>query len=260
LAHYYKLNGDTCYEVVGKNGKTRGTTIADARKLKLVPSVTTVMDVQSKPALIFWLQNQLIEACIDTPFYHGLWDKEEYKKYLITQSKKVREAAAQRGNEVHDLMENYFKDGYGNHEETNVATKLIRETFINYEWIPEASFAHTDGFGGRVDLYGHDGKGNYVIIDYKTKDKDEIGKIVQYDDHKIQLAAYQVGLKLPETTRRFNLFISVHKDTLGECKLIECNQFDKFINLFYALLEVWKIKNNYDPKELFNDRKSAPRL
>lgn len=252
MTHWYDLSGTPRYTLIGKNGKERSTTITDARKLKFVPSVTGIIDVQSKPALIMWLQNQIIEACINMPFYSGLNDSAEYKKYIIGQSKRVAEKAAKRGNEVHDMLESYFTIGHGNHKEINVATRLIQETFVNYTWIPEASFAHTDGFGGRVDLYGHDGQGNYVIIDYKTKDKDDIGKIVQYDDHKIQLAAYQVGLKLPSNTRRFNLFISVHEDTLGECKLIECKQFDKFKDLFYALLNVWKLKNNYNSEEIFN--------
>ena len=163
------------------------------------------------------------------------------------------EEAAKKGNEVHDLLENYFKDGHGDYKVINTATRLIKETFVNYEWIPEASFAHRHGFGGRVDLHGHDGKGNYVIIDYKTKDKEDLAKVEQYDDHKIQLAAYQVGLQLPESTRRFNLFISVHEESLGECKLVECKQFDKFRNLFYALMNVYQIKNNYYPQELFDN-------
>lgn len=247
MGHYYGIDGSPQYEIIGKNGKKRGTNITDARRLGLVPSVTEIMGVQAKPALIMWIQNQLIEACIDTPFYSGLWTKEEYKKYLIGQSKRVGEAAAKRGNEIHDSMESYIKTNLtdDNVEYTHDAIQLLGNQFDGYTWIAEKSFAHPDGFGGRVDLHGYDTKGNYVVIDFKTKDKTNEKDMVQYDDHRIQLAAYQVGLGLPNNTRRFNLFIGVHKDRPGLCKLVECKKFDKSIQMFYALLNWWKIKNDY---------------
>lgn len=256
MGHYYKLDGSPKYTITGKNGKERGTTIADAKKLKLVPSVTTIMDVQSKPALIMWLQNQLIEACIDTPFYEAMWTKEEYKKYLIGQSKRVGEEAATRGTYIHDKLENWALNGCVNDNSLSLdihqAVDLISEKFPEYTFYPEQSFAHKDGFGGKVDLWGKNEDGDYVIIDYKTKDKTSIKDMVQYDDHRIQLAAYQRGLQLPKNTRRFNLFISVHPDNLGLCRLVECKEFDKYINLFYALKELWQLKNNYSPSEVLN--------
>ncbi len=253
--HYYTANGESKHEIVGKNGRKRPTTIRDARKLGLVPSVTTIMDVQAKPALISWLQNQLLEAAIKFPFNANEDDEGYWKKTIVRLSKEVGETAAKRGNSIHDSMETYFKTGSMDHNRkfTEQSIRYIHEIFPSYNWIAEASFAHKEGFGGRVDLYGYDVDGNNVIIDFKTKDKSEIESMVQYDDHKIQLAAYQEGLQLPSNTRRFNLFISVHEDTPGLFSLIECMQFDKFRNLFYALLNLWQIKNNYTP-EISNER------
>lgn len=254
MGHYYDLGGGTRYEVIGKNGKKRGTNIADARKNGWVPSVTTIMDVQSKPALIMWLQNQLIEACINTPFYGALWTKEEYKKYLIGQSKRVGEEAAAKGNYIHDKLEQWAIDGFATDvtEDIQQAVDLVHKEFPGYIFYPEQSFAHKDGFGGKVDLWGKNEEGHCVIIDYKTKDKTSLKDMVQFDDHRIQLAAYQRGLQLPENTRRFNLFISVHPDSLGLCKLVECKAFDKHIDLFYALKKLWSLKNNYSPEEVLN--------
>lgn len=257
MGHWYNLEGESCHTVIGKNGKERGTNVTDARKLGLVPSVTTIMDIQAKPALIMWLQNQLIEACINTPFYSALWGKEEYKKYLIGESKRVGKEAADRGNTIHDKLEKWALNGFAKDTgdpEIQQAVDLIHQEFPGYQFYPERSFAHKDGFGGRVDLYGVSvgpkDRVEYVIIDYKTKDKNSDKDMVQYDDHRIQLAAYQVGLQLPKNTRRFNLFISVHPDAIGMCKLIECKQFDRYIDLFYALKEVWQLKNKYNLKEV----------
>ncbi len=250
--HYYTRAAESCHEVVGKNGKVRPTRITDARERGLVPSVTTIMDVQSKPALIQWLQNQILEAAMASPFNAEEWFEEGWKKYIKAKSREIGEKAAKRGNEIHDMMESLYRNGTCVCSEedlviVNAASKVIYETFPTFKaWIPEASFAHTKGFGGRVDLYGHDSRGNYIIIDFKTKDKTDVKDMVQYDDHCIQLAAYQVGLDLPATTRRFNLFISTNAATPGLCVLRECTKFDKYIKIFNALLELWKAKNSYN--------------
>lgn len=249
MGHWYDRDGNSRHTIVGKNGRERPTTLADGRRHNLFPSVTTIMDIAGKPALIQWLQNQLLLAAIETP-YDSSWCPDRWKKHIISKSRKIGEDAAKRGNEIHDYMEQFFKHGSvvtTAEPYIGSAIETILSTFEGYVWIAEASFAHDDGFGGRVDLHGCDKDGNYVIIDFKTKDKSDEKDFVQYDDHRIQLAAYQCGLKLPENTRRFNLFISVHRDTPGLCKLVECTKFDKYYDVFYALLNLWQKKNGYKP-------------
>ncbi len=58
--HWYTQEGKPAYTVVGSNGKVRNTTLRDAKKLKLLPSVTTVMSVAAKPGLEAWKQQQLL--------------------------------------------------------------------------------------------------------------------------------------------------------------------------------------------------------
>ena len=254
--HFYGRDGSSQHTIIGKNGKERTTSIKDARELGLVPSVTTIMDVQAKPALMVWLQNQITEAAWQCIKSGHPTDEVDYKRHLINTSKQIGEKAAKRGNEIHDAMEGYFKD---TNSETNVvkeldyiepAIRLIHEAFPYYTWYPEQSFCHESGFGGRIDLWGTDNNGNYVIIDFKTKDKTDLKDFVQYDEHRIQLAAYQLGLRLPTNTRRFNLFISVNEKTPGLCKLVECTEFSRYLGWFSALHRVWVIKNKYDPGEV----------
>ena len=58
--HWYTRDGVPRYTVIGKNGKERNTTLRDARTENLVPSVTTVLNVMAKPALIPWLQEPVL--------------------------------------------------------------------------------------------------------------------------------------------------------------------------------------------------------
>ncbi len=65
--HWYTIDGKPKYTIVGKNGKERNTTLRDARKLNLVPSVTTILDVAAKPGLVNWQVNQGIQAALTLP-------------------------------------------------------------------------------------------------------------------------------------------------------------------------------------------------
>ena len=49
--HWYQADGTPAYEIVGANGKMRPTTLRDARKLNLYPSVTTIIRLMDAPGL-----------------------------------------------------------------------------------------------------------------------------------------------------------------------------------------------------------------
>ena len=58
--HWYKRDGATAYTIEGANGKVRNTTLRDARKHGLLPSVTTIMRVAASPALEKWKRLDLL--------------------------------------------------------------------------------------------------------------------------------------------------------------------------------------------------------
>jgi hypothetical protein len=249
--HFYRKDGSSMHTIVGKNGKERTTSIADARKLGLFPSVTTIMDVQAKPALIEWLQQELLNAAIDTPYHPHAWDADAWRKATLIKMRSKSRKAAERGTEIHGKLESFFSGVEVSMDKDwkyiQPTLLLIEETFGLEGWVAEKSFANTDlGFAGCVDLYHPD---KNIIIDFKTKDKAELKGVKQYDDHKMQLAAYQLGLGLQKKSRRFNLFISTSSETPGMCSLIECAEFDRFVNMFLHLNEFWRLKNKYDPRK-----------
>ena len=50
-SHFYDLAGKACHSQIGKNGLERNTTLRDARKLNLFPSVTGITGIFAKPGL-----------------------------------------------------------------------------------------------------------------------------------------------------------------------------------------------------------------
>lgn len=247
--HFYDVDGNSAHTVLGANGKMRNTTIRDARKLGLVPSVSTVKDVGLGYNLMAWMLNLLLDSAFKLPF-NVTYSEKDWKADVMRHYNVNRSKAAERGTEIHDKLDQYFIDGTICEEDARFIKPVIatlEKEFPGVTWISEASFCDKErGYGGRVDLHSVT---HNIVLDFKTKDKADIKKVVQYDDHRMQLAAYQVGLGLPSTTRRFNLFVSVSEETPGECHLVECLEFDKFINLYYAYLNLWKVKNKYDPTE-----------
>ncbi len=58
--HWYTRDGVPMYTVEAKKGGQRNTTLRDARTMNLVPSVTTILNIAAKPALLAWMQQQVM--------------------------------------------------------------------------------------------------------------------------------------------------------------------------------------------------------
>lgn len=244
--HYYDRQGNPCHTVIGKNGVERDTIITDARKLNLVPSVSTIKDVGVGFGLMDWMLNLLLDQTQESPFNPYEYTEEGWRNMIWAKYKQVREQPQKRGREIHAHLENYYKTGVVDKQDEQYITPVIEaveKQFPGVKWTAEKSFSNFDvGFGGCVDLHSDN-----IVLDFKTKDKTELKKSMQYDDHKMQLAAYQVGLELPIETTRWNLFISVSPETPGKCLFVEATEFDKFWKMFHTLVQYWQIRNSYIP-------------
>lgn len=239
--HWYTKDGSPAYSVKGKDGQPRSTTLRDARKLGLLPSVTTIMKVAASPGLEAWKMNQMMLAALTLPRGEGE-NEESFIKRVQADSKEHARKAAERGTQVHTAIEQFF-DGQINANDLpylEPVYKAVNDTFGNLMWAVEKSFAAESGFAGKVDLHSRDGDG--VVADFKTKEftSDTLEKVVGFDENVMQLAAYRKGLKLP-SARCANIFVSVTEPGLVVVK--EWNQeelargwamFDALKTFYYA--------------------------
>lgn len=250
--HWYSQDGNPLYTIIGANGNERDTTLRDARKLNLVPSVTTVMAGAAKPGLDNYLQTQLLEACISIGYSQRCNDKLKWKREVISKSREHSSNAAAKGTKLHDALEQYFLGkGYDNKLEPIISPviQLLYDEFGGIKWKPEVSFSSKLGFGGKVDMSygGYQVDSEYgIILDFKTKDTDNVKKMIPYDEHGMQTAAYAVGLDTPNA-RRYNLFISTQVP--GLLSLTESTNFERDWGMFEALLKLWQFRNKYVPGE-----------
>ena len=241
--HWYDRNGVPMYTVEAKKGGQRNTTLRDARAMNLVPSVTTVLNVAAKPALLAWMQQQVLLAALTLPRRPDEPEK-EYIDRIISDSKAQGRSAADEGPKIHASIQNYYEGGQiTTHKEQVVGCQNeIIKVFGEQDWISERSFAHEAGFGGKSDLYTTNDDG--IVLDVKTKEFTDPKKIVAYDDNLMQLAAYRVGLGVP-TARAANVYVSRSNPGLVVIKEWYQEDLSRGWEMFMHLLQFWQIKNKH---------------
>src|SRR6516225_2089653 len=70
-AHWYRRDGEPLHSVLSTKSEPRPTTLRDARKFGLLPSVTNVLGVINKPELVEWKMTQAVLAALTLPRVDG---------------------------------------------------------------------------------------------------------------------------------------------------------------------------------------------
>lgn len=243
--HWYTKTGEPAYSVKGKDGSSRSTTLRDARKLGLVPSVTTIIKCAASPGLEAWKLQQMMMAALTLP-RAPQESEESFIARIQADSKEQAKMAAERGSDVHAALESFFetREVSSQYDQAVLGTESqIISVFGDLDWATEKSFGHPMGFGGKVDLHSRDGQG--VVIDFKTKEFTSEDKVQGYDEHLMQLAAYRVGLDLPEA-RCANVFVSVTEPGLVVVKEWEQQDLKRGLTMFESLLSYWYAKSGLE--------------
>ena len=234
--HWYTKDGHPAYTTIGKTGE-RATTLRDARKLGLLPSVTTINGMLSKAGLDTWKQQQVLLAALTLPRQDGEGEQ-EWLARVMQDSKATGREAAERGTAIHAVIEAYFNQVYMPEKPAYLDNidKALNEAFGSQLWLSEKSFGHPLGFGGKCDLMASSG----FVVDFKTKEAD-LDKVDVYFEHEMQLAAYREGLGMP-TARSAIVFVN---GKTNQVKLIEISQekLQSGWECFEHLLRVYQIKN-----------------
>ena len=238
-SHWYTKTGESAYQVEAKNGEMRATTLRDARKLDLVPSVTTILGVAAKPALNTWLQTQVLLSALTLPREPNEPEK-DWLERVMADSKVQGKQAAERGTAIHGVIESYYEQVYMPEWPQYVRNvdQVLNDHFGNQLWLSEKSFAHELGYGGKIDLSAQN-----LVVDFKTKETD-LAKVEPYHEHEMQLAAYCVGLGYElEKCRAAIVFVN---GTTNEVKLCEIHpdSLKSAWECFTHLLAFYRIKNN----------------
>ena len=203
-SHWYYPDGTPLHEVERADGKgTRPTSLRDARKLRLFPSVTNVLSVLAKPALDAWKQEQAILAALTLPRRNNEPLDDFAKRVVADMTSQVRDAA-DLGSAIHAAVENYAQSG--DVPENPDVLRLFEparawfDAEVEEVHAVEAVVSHSEwGYAGRVDLVASlRSTGRPTVVDFKTQ-KSRLGKDgsfqpLYYDTWPLQLEAYRRAL------------------------------------------------------------------
>lgn len=245
--HWYSSTGEPCHWIEMANGNQRDTTLRDARKLNLLPSVTTILGTIDKPGLNNWKQNQLMLAAMTLPRLEGE-DTDAFLKRVPKDAFTASTDARDRGSLIHDCLEAYAVglpkqyapdvQAIANHAFGEIV-KYTGTSRFNVE-----STVAGDGYGGMVDAYT-DEHDNRYIIDWKTKDLVD-GKKNHWPEMAMQLAAYDQALGNPGR-RCINVFVdrTDPKVVIHEWK---SEEIDVAWKKFELLVKYWQLDKGYVPQ------------
>ena len=208
-SHYYYPDGRPCYSVPNKSqtGQERKTTLSDARKLGLLPSVTTIQRMLDKPALNDWRCEMAVIAALTLPRNEGE-DVDAFAKRIAKDADTIRDAAADTGKLIHKAIEIYCTnliEGGGEMPDPEAITwpfmvhfnVWFRENILRVISAEEVVVkTGNNGYAGTRDLLAIHKTHGLSVIDFKTQ-KFKGGKPKFYDEWVVQIGAYDVAETRP---------------------------------------------------------------
>lgn len=260
-SHWYFPDGTPLHEVPRADGKgTRPTSLRDARKLGLFPSVTNVLSILAKPGLDAWKQEQAILAALTLPRNDGE-SLDDFAKRVLTDMTSEVGRAADLGSAVHAAIEGYAQ-GRWLPEDKEIARLFepARQWFdaeVTQVHSVEIAAAHLEfGYAGRVDLVATlKSTGRPTVIDFKTqktrRDKNGSFKPILHDTWPLQLEAYRMALASRDKGLADAAIASVVIGSTEPVPVITkiWDEADKagFFKAFLAARDLWVWQKNYCP-------------
>lgn len=242
--HFYKRDGTPFYTIVGLNGNERQTTLRDARKLDLVPGVSTIIQCAARPGLEAWKREQTLLAALTLPRLEGESEK-SWLSRVIKDSTEQGRAAADRGTEIHGAFERFTKNPFG-WIPTDPLTPWLAAAMTEIEkycgqqiWRAEKSYAHKFGYGCKIDLHSPE-----WLIDYKGKDDEARGDLTLWDEHFMQLAANRVAAGIPHA--RCAIVFFGRQTPWATFMEAEERDLSRGWDMFSSLLTFWQAKNKIE--------------
>jgi len=250
--HWYAPDGAPWHRMLTADGSgERATTLRDARRLGLYPSVTSILGILAKPGLDTWKLNQVALATLRAP--KGEEEGEDYWCNRIRNAAFEQvEQAADLGTMIHGALEaamagDVYDPAMAAYVEPVLSWK--RETGIVIVEREIRLVNEEQGFAGTADVMFRYGEKGIGILDYKTR-KTQAGKPVgAYEDQAMQLAAYAASYWGEENIGRVlaaNVFISTTEP--GRMEVVKHAAIERDWQAFKTVAGLWRYVKGYDPR------------
>jgi|TARA_R110000824_G_scaffold18179_1_gene72395 hypothetical protein len=243
--HWYKPDGTAAY----------GSTLRDARKEKLLPSVTTVTSLLAAPGLEAWKQSQLVLAALTMPREELGDDLDKAAARIVSDARQAGKDAATRGTEIHNDCESILRNGKWEHSLINDAVHAwVLENVRSVDWCEKTLVDTITGYAGRADALIEHVEHGLVLIDWKSqkfKRQKRGFKPTFYDKWILQLAAYAECISKPVRVMSvaINTQAESDDDVIVVDKLWDQEEQDEAYKQFINLHSLWCWDRNYHPSK-----------
>jgi len=258
-SHWYRFVPpeliEPCYEVpkADNSGMTK-TTLAHARKQKLLVGISTIANQLPKPALNAWLQEQAIMAALTLPRREGE-PLDEFARRAVEDMNSKSQSSRDFGTQIHQAIEDHL-DGRQRMPErlqpylqgfTEWAEKNIEDLHALELVVGDPAL----GIAGKLDIDCTLKGFGRTVLDVKTQGVKD-GKAVYYDTFGVQLAAYKHcrERELPGVTfHTASIIIDSAQPGPVYCNVwLGCDAIHW--KVFQNLLENWCYQNSFNPAQL----------
>jgi len=253
-SHWYTRSGESCHTVIAKTtGLPRATNLTDARKLNLIPSVTNILSMKSKPALDIWKLDKAILAASQNPQKEG----EPYDVWvsrIAELSEEETRTAADWGTAIHEQVEcfnlNQAFDGKGEILDYVAGyEKWYRENVVKVI-DAEKSIVSSVGYAGRLDLHAiirHEGRERRAVLDIKSQKLKGKATGNFYKEWAMQLSAYAEPLMEPGEEPPLIVSLLIPSDRPGDVQPHVWDNYEAAYKAFLACFELWVFDRGYRP-------------
>lgn len=246
--HWYTENGESAHTVMGKNGNFRNTTVADARKMLLYPSVTSILSILDKPQLTNWKIEQSIMASLTLPKEEGE-TLEDYARRVVKDSKEATSKAAEHGTRMHEQAENILMGRAVCKDEDlqpyiETFKKWADENVEKTYWCEKALVGA--GYAGRCDAYVKLRGIGDAIIDLKNRKVNPKYDPFYETSDCPQLWAYRTASENPQAAC-VSIVLASNDPSKLMTRVWEDDELYQAGIAFNALLRVWAWIKGYTP-------------
>lgn len=251
-SHWYYDDGRPAHKLPTSDGSgERPTTVKDAKRLGLFPSVTSILGILAKPGLEKWKLNQVALATLRTPKTPA-----ESEDYWCTRVRNAAfeqvEQAADLGTMIHGALELAMAgEPYAEDLRPYVEPVLKWKQAVGIQIVERelrvVNRAH--GFAGTTDVLFRFGRAGMGILDYKTRVTRPGEPVLAYDNQALQLAAYAATYWGEENIGRVlaaNVFISTTEP--GRIAVVKHEALARDWEAFKLVAALWRYLKGYDPR------------
>lgn len=257
-SHWYRRDATPCHEVPTKDGKgMRSVNLRWDRALNLLPSVTNILSVKAKPAIMDYMVTQALLAAVTLPRTEGETE-DAFMERVVVDMDQHRKKASAFGSAIHSYCEEYPRIWMPDPDLEPYAAdhkRWLDENVSEFLWTEKTLVNEKVGYAGTADRYVRLKDGSTALLDLKTQQIKERPTKTKglvkndpafYPEFEYQLVAY--GKCLDEEP---DAYISVVIDSLapGPCHVYEWPPGGRrnAWRAFLACHFLWCLDRNYWP-------------